>query len=121
VSARQAAAQALSDRVRGCADFEKAARDVNSPVLPNLGTFTLAELNPNVLEAVRDLEIGAPSKPVRASNGFALFMVCERTEAAPQLPNREDIAEQIRNERMSMLARRYLRDIRLAAIVDIRV
>jgi hypothetical protein len=48
-------------------------------------------------------------------------MVCERTEAAPSLPTREDIADQIRNERMSMLARRYLRDIRLAAIVDIRV
>jgi len=121
ITARQIEAQTLSEKVRGCANFEEAARSANSPAPPRLGTFTLAELNPNVREAVRDLDIGTPSKPIQASGAHVILMVCERTEAAPALPSREDIADQLRNERMGMLARRYLRDIRLAAVVDIRV
>jgi peptidyl-prolyl cis-trans isomerase SurA len=121
VAARRAEAQVLGEKVRGCADFETAAIEAKSPGPPKLGTFTLAELTPSVRDAVRDLTVGTPSAPVRGNSGIAVFMVCERTEAAPSLPTREDIADQIRNERMSMLARRYLRDIRLAAIVDIRV
>jgi peptidyl-prolyl cis-trans isomerase SurA len=86
-----------------------------------MATLTLAELNTSVREVVRDLEVGTPSKPFETNGGHIIFMVCERTEAAPALPEREDVAEQLRNERMGMLARRYLRDIRLAAVVDIRV
>jgi peptidyl-prolyl cis-trans isomerase SurA len=48
-------------------------------------------------------------------------MVCNRKEAASRLPSREQIANRMRAQRVDVLARRYLRDLRSAAIVDLRV
>jgi peptidyl-prolyl cis-trans isomerase SurA len=121
VAARRLEAQTLSEKARGCPNLEESARNVNAAGSTRMATLTLAELNTSVREVVRDLEVGTPSKPFETNGGHIIFMVCERTEAAPALPEREDVAEQLRNERMGMLARRYLRDIRLAAVVDIRV
>jgi peptidyl-prolyl cis-trans isomerase SurA len=120
IAARKRLAQSLSTRADGCPAFEAAGRETGSSVSPKMENLTLADLNPNVRDMVRALKVGSASQPMTLGGGFLLLMVCERIEPPPVLPNREDIAEQLRNERLSMLARRYLRDIRLAAIVDIR-
>jgi peptidyl-prolyl cis-trans isomerase SurA len=120
VAARKNLAQSLSGKTNGCPAFEAAARESGSSVSPKLENLTVADLNPNIRDTVRALKVGSASQPLTLNSGFLLLMVCERTEPPPAVPNRDDIAEQLRNERLSMLARRYLRDLRLAAIVDIR-
>ncbi len=46
-------------------------------------------------------------------------MVCERQENVG--PNRGEIENTLLRERVDMLSRRYLRDLRRAAFVDLRV
>ena len=46
-------------------------------------------------------------------------MVCERPDTAG--PPRDEIRETLLRERVDLHARRYLRDLRRAAFVDVRV
>ena len=55
--------------------------------------------------------------------GILLLMACGREgeKGEIELPKRDTIAERISRQRLSIMARRYLRDIRLSAVIDIRV
>jgi peptidyl-prolyl cis-trans isomerase SurA len=48
-------------------------------------------------------------------------MVCDKAAANSALPSRDDIAEQLMRQRAENLARRYMRDLRRTAFVDVRV
>jgi peptidyl-prolyl cis-trans isomerase SurA len=53
--------------------------------------------------------------------GIHLIMVCDRRGAVQSAPQRDEIAERLENEQVDRLARRYLRDLRKQAFVDIRL
>ena len=48
-------------------------------------------------------------------------MVCERDAEVAPLPPREQVQQRLELEKLDLLARRYLRDLRRAAIVDVRI
>jgi len=121
VAAQTDLAGLIADTVSGCADMARAAREARSSGPTELGKFRLSDLAAKVRAAVESLPVGKPSKPVRTNTGVALFMVCEKTAPKSNLPSREQIAERIRRERLEILARRYMRDLRSAAIIDLRV
>ena len=72
-------------------------------------------------EVVTPLKVGEASAPIRIEPGLLMLMVCVREDAPSNLPSREDIAENLLRQRLDVLARRYLRDLRRAAFVDVRV
>ena len=116
-------ARTLRTAATGCEDFSTLAKEVGSPRSPELGNFEVLKLAPAIRNVVADLPEGQISEPVKFPDGVLLLMVCSRTGGAGaiKLPERDTIADQILQERLSLMARRYLRDIRLAAVVDIRV
>jgi peptidyl-prolyl cis-trans isomerase SurA len=52
--------------------------------------------------------------------GVGVIMVCQRTDPPGGLPTRDEISDQLARARLDALARRYLRDLRRSAYVDIR-
>ena len=48
-------------------------------------------------------------------------MVCERHNPAAESPQRDQIAQELQRERLDRLARRYLRDLRKDAFVEVRL
>jgi peptidyl-prolyl cis-trans isomerase SurA len=64
--------------------------------------------------------VGEFSPPLRTEQGLILLMVCVREEAPSNLPTREEITELLTRQRLDLMARRYLRDLRRAAVVDVR-
>lgn len=114
-------AKTVRESVSGCKDMIALSKEVHSPRPTTLGKFSLAELSPGIRKAVTGLEIGEASQPVRMPDGFLLLMVCERNEPKSQLPSREQIGDQLTRQRLDMMSRRYLRDVRSRAVVDIRV
>ena len=114
-------AKTVRDFVTGCKDMIALSKEVDSPRPTALGKFSLAELSPGIRNAVAGLKIGEPSHPVRMPDGFLLLMVCERNEPKINLPSRAQISEQLTRARLDMMSRRYLRDVRSRAVVDIRV
>ena len=121
VSSQMKLAQLLSDTVSGCADFARAAVESDSVGPTKLGKVRLGDLSPSVRSAVEKLPIGKASRPVRNDRGVAVMMVCSRKEAESGLPSRAEILDRLRRNRLSIMVRRYLRDLRSAAVVDLRV
>ena len=114
-------ARILSETISGCEDHLRAAQEikVSSPV--KLGRGRLGDLSMTIRRAIENMPIGRLSSPVRIKKGVAVFMVCNRKNAEIRLPTRKEIGTQLREKRVSLLARQYLRDLRAAAIVDLRV
>jgi peptidyl-prolyl cis-trans isomerase SurA len=119
VNAQMQTAQAISGSVRGCADFAAAAEEAGSPQPATPTQFTLRDLNEQLREIAATLPVGEASTPIRNPAGVQVLMVCERQENVG--PNRGEIENTLLRERVDMLSRRYLRDLRRAAFVDLRV
>jgi len=67
-----------------------------------------------------NLTVGETSKPLPARGGIGVIMVCERTDPPSPVPSTDQVYDQIMRQRMDQMARRYLRDLRRSAYVDIR-
>lgn len=85
-----------------------------------LGQFQIRTLTGVARKAIVDLQPGDISVPVDTGDGLRSFIVCEREAAEVQEPNFDEILNQLEQQRLSMMARRYLRDLRRKAIVDYR-
>ena len=112
-------AQAIADSVNGCPDFAAAAAEAGTPQPAEPAQFQLKDLNPELRTLAAQLDIGKASTPIRLPGGVQVLMVCERQENSG--PSRDEIRRTIERERVDMLSRRYLRDLRRAAFVDLRV
>jgi peptidyl-prolyl cis-trans isomerase SurA len=119
-AARIAQAEEIRKTVSGCDAFAAKARAVGAPTSGDLGSVRLSELPPEVARVVRSLPAGEVSEPIRDERGLILLMACQRSDPPSHLPSRDQIANTLGDERLDMLQRRLLRDLRRAAFVDVR-
>jgi peptidyl-prolyl cis-trans isomerase SurA len=120
VDRQRALARDFSAIVKGCDDIERAAAEIGSTGAGSLGKLRVADLPPRFRSVVLDLKIGQPSPPLRTDQGFHVLMVCERIEAKVYRPDRNAIAEALGQQRLNMMSRRLLRDLRRDANIDVR-
>lgn len=121
VEAASAAARSVIARARSCEDMDALAYEVNPQANPNLADVRIGDL-PDILHPIAtQLPLNRPSEPVRIDTGIGVFMVCARALPEAGLPTREEVITSIRRERIDILARGYIRDLRRAAYVDVRV
>lgn len=114
-------ARNLASPARSCPQLGAIAKKNELPMSGNIGKVNLAQLPPEFQEVVRTLAINVASPPVRRADAVIVLMVCDRQEAAPPGGERERIRKSIMNQRLSAAAQRYLRDLRRAAFVDVRL
>ena len=112
-------ARTLTAEVSGCVNFAALAEENGTPQPSEPAQFQLNDLNPQLRELASSLPIGEASAPLRQPAGVQIVMVCERQQNLG--PDREQIRQTLLRERVDMLSRRYLRDLRRAAFVDLRV
>jgi len=115
-------AKTVRDTAASCQDFGVLAKEIGSPRSPNLGKFALKDLSPAIRAIVKDVKAGKISDPVKMPEGVLVLMVCSREGGGGviKLPERDAVADRIMRDRLSLSARRYMRDIRLSAVIDIR-
>lgn len=51
----------------------------------------------------------------------SISVVCERESVMSDLPSRPEIRQRLENEKLEVLARRLMRDLKRAAFIDIRI
>lgn len=120
VEERMRQAQSVRNSLNGCDDVDRAAKEAALPPLPALGRLALTDLAPAFQNAVADLQVGQSSAPIKTPKGLLVLVVCDRSEPNSSLPDRETVRKVLVNRRLQMISRRYLRDIRLAAVIDVR-
>jgi peptidyl-prolyl cis-trans isomerase SurA len=121
LDAMRGQAAQLRDRLGDCTAMADAAAELNAPQSGRLGWLRLADLPPGLRQAASSLPLGQVSAPVEGPSGIHLLMVCDRHNPAAETPQRDQIAQQLQGERVDRLARRYLRDLRKDAFVEVRL
>lgn len=113
-----AKAETARGRIAGCAGLDELAAEIGDPGSGDLGTVRPGDLPPRIRDVVISLPIGQPSPPVEVPGGLGILVVCERTDSGV---DRVKIRDRLSGQRLDMLARRYMRDLRRSANVDIRL
>jgi peptidyl-prolyl cis-trans isomerase SurA len=102
--------------------MESLAKELATPMSGSLGRLKTSSLPPAVRNAINGLDIGRPSGPVRNENGLAILMVCDRQGGQnAEQEQREQIERMLTLQRLDAAAQRYLRDLRRAAFIDLRL
>ena len=107
-------------QVKNCADMDRIGRDYMQPDAIDLGKSTVGELPEELKPLARDLPVDQVSAPIQVDTGIGLFMICERQVPQQGMPTRDQVTRMLVGMRLDQLARGYLRDLRRAAVIDIR-
>ena len=114
-------ARTMAETAKDCADMDRLSQESGSPLSGSLGTVSVSNLPAHIQDAVRELPVGTASQPIRSEQGLLVLMVCERHEQDRAGDLRDNIRNQLMDRRIAAAARRYLRDLRRAAFVDVRI
>lgn len=105
---------------KGCEDLEAVAQRAGGVVGGDLGEAEISDLAPQFREAAEKLEVGQISEPIRTGAGLHLVAVCAKRASGPQAANREQIESRLFGQQLSMISRRYMRDLRNSATIETR-
>lgn len=120
VTGQRELAQTISETVNGCADLDKAAKELGSAASGDVGMMRVGEMAAGLRKVVLGLKPGEASRPLPTEGGLQILMVCERTDPPSNLPSRQDVQRMLTEQKLELQARRLLRDLRQTAFVDIR-
>jgi peptidyl-prolyl cis-trans isomerase SurA len=110
----------LRKHLTGCTDFEAKAGAEPGVVAGDLGEADVKDLAPSFRQAVSTLQPGQISDPIRTNAGLHLVALCARRPGGVDLPSREEIEGQLEDQKLSLIARRYLRDLTNSATIELR-
>ncbi len=121
VPALLAKAEKLPDPGRACmhsADYAKS----NGLNLKDHGTLRIRETG-RIADLVTRLETGKFSRPLNLDNGISVLLVCEKIEdLTPEIDDtkRDNARLILRNRKVELDARKYLRDLRRNTNIEIK-
>lgn len=108
-----------TQEAQSCEDFVASAETLGVRQSAKPTRIRVGDLNEKLQDIVSGLATGQSSEPVRTAVGVQVIMVCERSELGG--PPRDEIRDALLRQKVDLRARRYLRDLRRAAFVDLRV
>jgi peptidyl-prolyl cis-trans isomerase SurA len=119
-AAARAKLDAIRPKITSCDNLEQAAQGVEGAVAGDLGEAEVADLAPQFREAAERLQVGQVSEPIRTGAGLHLVAVCGRRSAGEAQVDRDQIENRLFSQQLSMIARRYMRDLRNSATIETR-
>lgn len=115
------AAAKLTAAAAGCSEMAAIGKQSGSELSGGLGKMKVSSLPPHTRDLIQDLVIGKASRPMRSGDGVIVLMICQRLGKKSLAEIRSKIESSLLNERLEILARRHLRDLRRAAFLDVRI
>lgn len=117
------AAEIVRANIRDCKMLPALVGKMHGAVYMNLGTMHLNQLSQQMQDALAKTEPGQTTQPFHSPAGVELIVRCDKAPAKImtfKMPSRNQIAQKLYEERMAVLARRYMRDLRRDADIEAR-
>jgi peptidyl-prolyl cis-trans isomerase SurA len=112
----------LTGSARSCADLDTTGHRLGATKVERFGPLKLAELNAEARHILAPLPVNRVSSPSETPDGIQVMMLCTREDSTKVVGlTREQVRRIIEDERIDMLTRRYMRDLRRQAFIDIRL
>lgn len=112
-------ASTLAARAKSCDDMEKLGKEAGAAAT-RLRNVRVNSLAADLRGPARALEVGKVSEPITERNGVVVMMVCDR-KGDGAIPDVQQIRNALGQRELNLLVRRYLRDLRRSAFLDVRV
>ncbi len=114
-------AQGVSRSAKTCKDMEEANGRFGNVRPSDPGEVRLETVASGPLRSLLSgLKEGVASKPVVANEGAAVLMVCSREQKNAAAPTKEEVGQQLLQERVELASRQLQRDLRRRAMLDER-
>lgn len=114
-----AEAQRIIAQVAKCADLRAVAAKTRGASTSDRDKLRVGDLPPNVAQQIASTPVGRAIGPFAVEGAIQILAVCSK-EGDGGLPSRDAIQQQILAGKLEGAARRYMRDLRRAAIIDVR-
>ena len=116
-------AQQIHDHIENCKMLPDLAKQIKGSVYMNLGTMRVADLSPEMQKALAQTEGGQTAAPFLDAAGIELITRCDKG-APPKtqvftMPTRDDVEQQLGNQKLAVLERQYMRDLRRDADIEV--
>jgi peptidyl-prolyl cis-trans isomerase SurA len=115
-----AAAQQVSDAAKSCDDMRRIGKERAPQTSGEMRDVKIGSLPAEFQTLLASMQLSQASKPLQFHDGFGVVMLCERKEAPSPIPTRDQLSDTLTRQRLDTLSRRYLRDLRRTAYVDLR-
>jgi peptidyl-prolyl cis-trans isomerase SurA len=120
LEAAKAKLMVLRGQVTGCGDLEAKAAKTQGVVAGDLGEAEIKDLAPAFREAAETLKPGQVSEPIRTQAGLHILAVCGKHATGDDSMGHDQIENRLYGQQLSMIARRYMRDLRNSATIETR-
>ena len=111
---------ALRPQLTACDKMEAATAKAPGVVAADLGEAEVTDLAGEFKDAAEKLKVGEVSQPIRTKVGLHLVMVCGRRAAGASVMDKDQIEQRLKGQTLSMVSRRYMRDLRTSATIETR-
>jgi len=118
--ARAKEAEALRARFQSCEEGLPMARDMPDVAVRETITRSSVDVPAAQREILDKTPLGHLTPPDITLQGVELFAVCARDQVSGETPGKREVREAISNERFQAQAKRYLKELRSAAMIEIR-
>lgn len=120
-SRASAEAQKAMSAVRQCSDLHALARQMKGATSGDLQGVRIGDLSANrqMYEEIPRLQVGGTAGPFRVAEGLQIVALCGRA-GGDGLPTRDAISQQILLQKLESAGRRYMRDLRRTATIDVK-
>jgi peptidyl-prolyl cis-trans isomerase SurA len=115
-----AEAASIRGQAKDCPSMLKIGQE-KAPQLSSQGKLAASQIAPEMRKVIESMPIGQVSQPIVQKNGVGVIMICDKsTGKSPTGVTREEVADTLLRQRLDTMSRRYMRDLRRTAYVDVR-
>ncbi|MCC7427174.1 MAG: peptidylprolyl isomerase [Alphaproteobacteria bacterium] len=115
-----AALQRAVARASNCAEFEGLAAQAGSTRPADPGPVSESQMPGPLRAFMAQQPVNRPSQPIIATDGVAIVMICNK-EREGGLPSKEQIANSLLRDRLELMSRQMVRELRRRAFIEVRL
>lgn len=112
---------AIAEEAASCQALQNAAATLPGAQVAGLPLTRVGDIPAEIRGIVANLGVGTPTQPLVTDVGVMLLMICDREVPPGSTPPPDQIRQALMMEKLDMLARRYLRDLRREAAIETRL
>jgi peptidyl-prolyl cis-trans isomerase SurA len=103
-----------------CDNIEKVGNSSPGVIGADLGESNVTDLAPEFQQATQSMKLGQVSAPIRTSAGLHLIALCNKRTVGIDIPTKEQVEQKLFGNQIGMLERRWMRDLRSSATIEMR-
>lgn len=106
--------------IAGCDAVLAQTQGMRDVVVKTIGRRDESQLSGLLLEKLNALQVSQATEPARIDEGFELLVICNIREIASDAAALDEIRTEMMDKEGQLLARRYIRDLRQDAVIEMR-